>query len=161
MPDFTATPHAMSPELRDIIQRSRWHLGAVKAVAALLPADDFELDRLIERAVADNEIPGFVYIVVAALGDGRPGGARHLRRSGPLIPDHYLFASMAGAMQGDVAGAVLDALEHTTLTQEMRAMGLFAAAAWWRRNHQDEPFPPGIIAEARGMGRNKTLRSDP
>ena len=53
----------MSPELRDIIQRSRWHLGAVKAVAALLPADDLELDRLIEGAVVDNEIPGFVYIV--------------------------------------------------------------------------------------------------
>ena len=58
MPDFATTPHVMSPELRDIIQRSRWHLGAVKAVAALLPADDLELDRLIERAVAVNEIPG-------------------------------------------------------------------------------------------------------
>jgi hypothetical protein len=161
MPDFAVTPHAMSPEMREIIQRSRWHLGAVKAVAALLPADDLELDRLIERAVADNEIPGFVYIVVAALGEGRPVDARHLRRGGPLIPDQYLFASMAGAMQGDVADAVLDALEHTTLTQEMRAMGLFAAAAWWRRNHQDEPFPQGIVAEARSMGRNKALRSDP
>src|SRR4030095_11892927 len=104
MPDFTATPHAMSPELRDIIQRSRWHLGAVKAVAALLPADDFELDRLIARAVADNEIPGFVYLVVAALGEGRPVDARHLRRGGPLIPDQYLFASIAGAMLGGGVG---------------------------------------------------------
>jgi hypothetical protein len=58
MLDFATTPHVMSPELRNIIQRSRWHLGAVKAVAALLPAEDVELDRLIEQAVADNEIPG-------------------------------------------------------------------------------------------------------
>lgn len=161
MPDFTATPHAMSPEMRDIIQRSRWHLGAVKAVAALLPADDSELDRLIEQAVADNEVPGFIYIVVAALGEGRPVDARHLRRGGPLIPDQYLLASLAGAMRGDVMDAILDALEHTTLTQEMRAMGLFVAAAWWRTNHQDEPFPPGLIAVARSLGRNKELRSEP
>jgi SEC-C motif len=150
----------MSPELRELIDTTRWHQGAVRAAAALLPADDAELDRWIEQSVAANDEAAFIHIVAGAVSIERKIDARHLAHGTALVPNHILLGAIAWRMEGDVASHLLTAVRETILYPELHAMALLVAAAWWRE-HRDGAPPAELIAEARVFARREQMRIEP
>ena len=54
--------HGMNAELRALIDTSRWCRKNVEAVAALLPADDGELDKLVGNVVEQGEMMAFHFV---------------------------------------------------------------------------------------------------
>jgi hypothetical protein len=78
----------------------------------LLPADDGELDRLIEETLAEGEINAFGFVVLAALAANRPVDARHLAGSTSLLMQSAWLAAVAFRMQGKVAEHLCEALDR-------------------------------------------------
>ncbi len=148
----------ISPELRDLIDHTRWHQASVVAAAALLPADDEELDQWIEQAIAESDMWAFMYIVSGALTENRRLDARHLARGTALVPNHHYLGTIAWGMEGEVTAQLLVAVRETTFHQEAEAMALLAAAAWWRE-YREGPPPLELSGETRLLARKKGLRS--
>lgn len=142
----------MSPELRQLIIRSKWHQGAIAAVTALLPADDAELDALIGEAVRGNDIAGFLNVTVAALEMGRAVDARHLAGGAMMMQDRYLLGCVAWHMSGELPEPLLHAMQHTILKGNTEAAALFLIAAWCKE-HGDRALPTGFIPHARTFAR--------
>lgn len=150
----------MSPELRTLIETTRWHKAAVEKAATLLPSDDAELDRWIESAVNHAEIEAFNYLAAATLIAGRPFAARHLRE-GTVLAGHWeLLGHYGCAAQGEVTEALLHALEFSALCKTTRAVALLIAAGRWRRDRTGE-MPPAVVTQARLLCRDKTITADP
>ncbi|MDB6156046.1 MAG: hypothetical protein JWL90_4499 [Chthoniobacteraceae bacterium] len=139
-----------------MIDRSRFHQGAVREVAAMLPADDAELDRWIDDVVLDNDQPGFVYGVVAALSCGRRVDARHLTKGTMLMPNILTLGCVAWHMDGDVAEHLLTAVQRTLVARDSQASALLVAAAWCLERRNGE-LPSGLITQARLLARTKEL----
>ena len=142
----------MSPELRQLLNRSKFHRGAVDAVAALLPEDDAALDALIGETVREKDQAGFIYITLAALQAERKVDARHLAGGAMMLPTSHLLGVIVWHMQGEVAGPLLQAMEHTMLRPAVEAAGLFLMTAWVRAE-AGRSLPPGFIPHARMFAR--------
>jgi hypothetical protein len=147
----------MSPELRQLINRSKLHHGTLREVLALLPAGDAELDELIAETVREHFQFGFAYIVLAALDAGRTVSARHLAGGAMLLTDHFLVGIVAMKMQGDVAGPMMEALKHCRMRLELEAAAMLLIVVWCR-DQGDRPLPEGLIPMARGLARVKELK---
>lgn len=148
---------AMSPELRQLIHRSKLHHGTLQAVGALLPAEDAELDELIAETVREHFQFGFAYIVLAALDAGRTVQARHLAGGAMMLTDHFLIGIVALKMEGDVPTALMDALKHTRLRPNVEAAAMLVIAAWCQA-HEGRALPPELIPMARALTRTKIPR---
>lgn len=146
----------MSPELRHLIDRSKWHQGAVVAVAALLPAEDSELDALIAESVQAKDQNGFCYLTMAAVASGRPVDARHLARGATMFHDGVLLGIVAWHTYGDVPEALLSAMQDSKMgsTGEVAMMLLIAL---WCREHGGRALPNGLIAHARAFSRSNRV----
>ena len=66
----------MQQELLKRARECRFLRGALLDLAAVLPPNDDELDRLIVQAVEERDNDAFVRLVFAALGAGRRVDAR-------------------------------------------------------------------------------------
>lgn len=150
---------AMQPELRHVIDRSKFHKSAVEAVAALLPAGDAELDALIGEAVKEKDQSGFVYVMVAALARGRPVDARHLAGGAMMIKDEHLLGALAWQASGEVPEALLHAMQHTILAISAETALLFLIAVWCRE-HGGRALPNGLIAHARTLARSLRMKRE-
>ena len=149
----------MSPELRQLLNRSKFHRGAVNAVAALLPADDGELDGLIGETVRERDQFGFVSITMAALQTGRKVDARHLADGAMMIPTVNLLGGIVLHLQGELAGPLLLAVEHSKLRPEVEAAALFLIGVWCQEQG-GRALPPGVIPHARTFARSPRLKSE-
>lgn len=147
---------AMSPELRQLIHRSKLHHGTLQAVGALLPAEDAELDELIAETVREHFQFGFAYIVLAALDAGRTVQARHLAGGAMMLTDHFLIGMVALKMQGEVAEALMEALKHSKFRPNVEAAAMFLIAVWCRE-HGDRALPAELVPLARTLARSKYL----
>ena len=142
----------MTPELHDLIAGSHYTQATVREVAALLPGDDAALDALIGGLVAHCDDIEFVMVTQAALLAGRPVQARHLGRGAMLLPDRWTLGAFACHVQGDVAGALLEAVTETKLSPELLPGALYLAA----RFHVDQragKMPGTLVAHARSAAR--------
>ena len=148
---------AMSPELRQLINRSKLNHGALREILRLLPPGDEELDELIAGTVKEHFQFGFAYIVLAALEAGRTVQARHLAGGAMMLTDHFLIGIVALKMKGDVAESLMDALKHTRLQPHVEAAAMLLIAVWCREQG-DRPLPAGLIAMARGLARTKKIQ---
>ena len=148
---------AMSPELRQLIIRSKLHHGTLRDVLALLPPDDGELDELIAETVKEHFQFGFAYIVLAALEAGRTVQARHLAGGALMLTDHFVLGIVAMKMQGDVARPMMDALKHCRMRLELEAAAMLLIVVWCR-DQGDRPLPEGLIPMARSLARVKELK---
>jgi len=147
---------AMTPELRQIINRSKLHQGALREVLALLPAGDAELDELVAETVREHFQVGFAFVVLAALDAGRPVQARHLAGGAMMLPDDILVGLAAWRMQGDVAGALMEAVKHSRFRPDVEAAVMYLVAAWCKENGS-RPVPGGLIGMARSLARSRHL----
>ena len=143
----------MSPELRNLLDRSKFHKAAVMAVKELLPAEDSALDALIEESVRAKDQSGFVYVTLAAQVGGRPVDARHLAGGAMMIKDEHLLGIVAWHTQGELPEALLFAMQHTILAAQTEAAMLFLIAAWCRE-HGGRTLPNGMLAHARTFSRS-------
>lgn len=146
----------MDAELRELIDHSRFHLGAVREVAARLPATDEALQAVIAETVAAGDQLGFVMATVAALAAGRPVHAEHLVDGTALVPTPVWLGTLAWKLDGDVPEALLAALSRAKISHEMHAALLFIVAAWCGEKRGGE-LPAGFLAEARRFARLKNL----
>lgn len=146
----------MHPEVRELIDRSSYHQGAVLEVRALLPPDDAELDRWLEEVVRERDQVGFLFLLMAAQSAERKVDARHLVGGTVLMPDVRTLGCSAWQMEGDIADALLQAVRAAALAREIHAGALFIAAAWCRER-RDGVLPPDLIVEARILARYKDL----
>lgn len=147
----------MDTELRALIDRSLFHQGAVREVAARLPATDDDLAALLAETIAAGDALGFLLIVTAALDAGRRVDASCLVGATALVGDPLRLGNLAWKMEGDVPGALMAALRHRVLPHEGYAGVLFIVAAWCGERRAGE-LPANFIAEARHCARNKQLQ---
>ena len=119
----------MQTDLRQLVERSQYHQGALREVLAMLPTDDAELDRLIGEAVKSGQQKEFIFVVMAALEAGRKVGAQHLAHGAIMLPDWATLACVAWHMEGNVAELLLEAYRHSTMGWDFQATLVFVAAA--------------------------------
>jgi len=142
----------MQAELQQFIEQAHYYLGALQELAALLPADDAELDALIAEAVTAGHQKEFVFVVMAALGANRPVQARHLLHGAALMPNYTTFGYVAWHVQGDVAAVLTEATAQHVLQRHILATALFSIAAWCRENRAGV-LPPELITRTRLLAR--------
>ncbi|HEV7404294.1 MAG TPA: SEC-C metal-binding domain-containing protein [Chthoniobacteraceae bacterium] len=146
----------MDAELRTLLDHSQFHQGAVREVAQLLPAADDALAALIDEAIAAGDQLGYLLILTAALEAGRRVDARHLAKSVALAADVRRLGNFAWHMEGDVAGALVEAVQRGGIGWELHAGALFIAAAWCAEKRGGE-LPADFAAHVRNLARQKTL----
>jgi hypothetical protein len=144
----------MQTELRQLIERSQYHQGALREVTALLPADDAELDGLVGEAVKAGRQKEFLFVVLSALEAGRKVDARHLGHGAIMLLDWATLGCVAWHMNGNVPEHLLEAFHYSAMGWDMQATLVFVAAAWCRE-HRAGVLPPGLIAIARQVARAK------
>jgi hypothetical protein len=101
----------MIPELRAQIERCSGDRESLRRVQALLPADDGELDRLIEETLAEGETNAFGFVVLAGLAVNRPVDARHLAKSTSVLMQSGRLATVAFRLRGNLAQHLFEALD--------------------------------------------------
>jgi hypothetical protein len=146
----------MDPAVREIIDRPRPSLQTMKDIAALLPADDAEVDRWIEEAVNSTDAKGFVFLLLAALGVKRPVDGKHLVGGTILITEPWILGCIAWHLQGDVPEHLMTAAKHSELILPIRAVALFCATAICQER-RGGVFPPDLITQARLVARYENL----
>ena len=151
--------HGMNAELRALIDTSRWCRKNVEAVAALLPADDGELDKLVGNVVEQGEMMAFHFVVIGALATGRKVSARHLERGALIFNGEIFLIACALRMEGDVAVHLVEAVKSSAITHDLRAISLMVAAAWCQE-HLEGRLPVDLIPQTRLLARMKGLNSD-
>ena len=122
----------------------------------MLPADDAELDEIIETAERESNIHIFIFTVLAALHIGRKVDARHLAHGAPLLPAHDWIGAVAFRMEGDVPGYLLEAVRCKRLSDDLAAQTLFIVAAWCQE-FRGGVLPEGLITLARLQARVKKM----
>ena len=121
----------------------------------MLPAEDAELDRMIETAARENDFDGFLMIVMAALHAERPVDARHLARGLPLMEGPTWIGLAAFHMKGDVAEHLMDAVRNKRQSSDVLSQTLFIVAAWCQE-HRGGVLPEDLITLARMQARAPT-----
>ena len=89
-----------------------------------------ELDELLATAVEQSLDRAFTHLSLAALQHPLPVDARHLQGGAHLLPDPDIVVRLAGHCQGDVAGALVEAMNEGRLSWEREGVALLLGA-WW------------------------------
>jgi hypothetical protein len=142
----------MDERLKELIQRSRFHVKPVLEVVPLLPETDEGLDAWVEEAVRASDAEAFQYVVCAALIAGRPVDSRHLRRGLGMFQDGKLMLVVVWRMTGEVAEHLVEAVHETSMTRERNVEALLIAALWSKK-HREGKLPEGLINKARMQAR--------
>ena len=149
----------MDPTLRELIDHSTFHKGTVRAVAALLPASDAELDALVGETVAHNDIFGFLFVLTAALDTARRVDVRHMVKAASMTGDHHRFTNLVWKMDGDIPGALIGVIKRGGIPHEHTGVALLLTAVWCR-DHKGGALPDEFLPEAKALARNKNLRRE-
>ncbi len=120
-------------------RRSLQALGA-KLDAGTLPA-------ALADASARRDDRAFTALLLAGLLAGLPVDAEALVRGAALLPDADALAIAAGHVRGDVAAALLAAVDDRGLGYEREPTALLLAELWCRR--KGVPRPARLLPEAR------------
>ncbi len=107
-----------------------------------------ELDDLLSAAVEQSLDYGFTNLSLAALHVELPVDARHLSGGAHLLPEPGILARIAGHCQGDVAGALIEAVQEARLSWE-RAGTALLLGAWWDQERGDGSHRKELVREAR------------
>jgi len=141
----------MKPEVRALIKQGGLCRSTVEQVAAMLPADDLELDRWIAEAIRDNDSIGTHAVIFAALNQGRPVDARHLSGLARLSGGGYL-AVIALRVHGEMPEFLLEGLRNTAIHHIAYATALLAVAVWCDERRNGD-YPADLIPQARALAR--------
>ena len=144
----------MNPELRELMARSSYCQDSMRAVAALLPAEDAALDALLAETVETGEEREFEFVALAALWANRTVDARHLRKGAARVPLFESLGTIAWHAAGDVAEHLLAGVRENRLRPDCEAMALLVIAGWCRE-HRDGQLPTNFVVTARSFARKK------
>ena len=125
----------------------------IRALIPLLPAEAEALEALIDRLNEERVARPFSAVVLAALAAGRPLPARHLVRGAALFEDAVQLAGAALHMEGNVAEALVQAVESGRMGWNHELMALMVAAAWFAQD-PGRKAPPGLLAATRARARD-------
>ena len=130
----------------------RFDQPSLRKLGEELPASEAEIDRLLKESVEARDEIAFTNLLLAALDSGRRVDARHLVDGGALLPDPTQLVVAARHCSGEVARALVDAVERGHMGWERDAVALLFAAIWCRE-HRDGALPEGLIPAARTLAR--------
>ena len=149
----------MDPALRELIDRSKFHQGALREVAALLPTSDDALAALLAETCTGADHVGFLLVMTAALDAGRVIDATQLTLYAGLCGDAVHLGCFAWKLSGDVPAALVAALAHGRFERSLHAGMLFVIVAWCAK-HRGGELPTEFAAEARSLSRQEQLPDD-
>jgi mRNA-degrading endonuclease RelE of RelBE toxin-antitoxin system len=146
----------MNPSLELLTQAAncRYCQGDLQALASALPADDTELDRLLSLVNARTEPRTLTNLMLAALVGNRPLDARHLITAAPVFDNIDHMLTSAGHCCGDLPAAMVTAVRDGHMGWEREALALAIAA--WHCRENNQPWPDGLMVEARLLARRIT-----
>jgi hypothetical protein len=124
---------------------------SLATLAERLPPD--ELAGWLHRAVVARDDRAFPALLLAALLRGDAVDAGVLARGAALLADADHLAVAVGHLGGDVASALLAAVDDHGLGYEREPTALLLAELWCRR--KQVPRPPRLLAEARIRARRQ------
>lgn len=116
-----------------LIGRARdteFYVGGLQELAKHLPQDDDALDAALREAIEEREAMGFSFILMAALGDGKAVDGRILERGAGMLIGPTMLVAAAMHCEGDVASALMAAINGGTLAWGVEAVAL-VMTAWW------------------------------
>src|SRR5262249_4629362 len=122
----------------------------LERVQPLLPADDAELDALIEELLSDDDRVGFRFVVLAALAANRPVDAKYLVGGASILIERALLSVTALRMRGDVANYLLKAVNTGPFDNRQIANIIFLIAVWCREFGSAE-FPVELFPKTREL----------
>src|SRR5262249_46668422 len=96
--------------LRKEIENSHYDRLSVERIQPMLPADNNELDFLMDRLLAEQARAEFRFVVLAALAANRPVDAKYLVKGANILIRQALLSMTVMRMRGDVAKYLLEAL---------------------------------------------------
>ena len=122
--------------------------GELIALGSRLPTSAEELDELLATAVEQSLDRAFTHLSLAALQHQLPVDARHLQGGAHLLPDPDIVARLAGHCQGDVAGALVEAMKEGRLSWEREGVALLLGA-WWDQEKGEGGTRKALVRQAR------------
>ncbi len=144
----------MDSDLLKRLHSTRLTRGEAHSLAAQLPRSDEELHQVIEALVASADEAGVTSLVFAMVAGGRNIEAKALPGVLPLIRGLDGVSVAALHAQGEVAAAILQAVESGIMGCEREAV-LLMIAGWICLNREPrQPLPPTLIAKARMLARD-------
>jgi hypothetical protein len=146
----------MKPEARSLLENVPICRATVAQLAAVLPADDAELDAWIVETIRRGDGMALMLLVLTVLSSERPFDARHLAAGAKLIGVPMYLAAFALRAQGDVAGHLLEGIRNTAIHDRCRAAALLTIAVWC--DEQGRAYPDQLIADARSVARHENYR---
>ena len=113
-----------------------------------MPKSAEELDELLATAVEQSLDRAFTHLSLAALQRQLPVDAGHLQDGAHLLPDPDIVARLAGHCQGDVAGALVEAVKEGRLSWEREGVALLLGA-WWDQEKGEGSTRKALVRQAR------------
>ena len=90
----------MLPLIREIIDNSKFSQVAVTEIARLLPDEDSELDRWLGEAIHSHDENGFIFLVAAAVHQGKRVNSKHLGAGFSMLPHLHALANVTWNVEG-------------------------------------------------------------
>ena len=139
---------AARERIGEIVANFDFSQGGLREIGSLLPSSDEELHEWLQEAIAGMEENEFCFLLYAAGMAGRKLQASLLPRGMTLISDDPRCAWIAWRMEGDVCGALQEAVENGGIGLSRIVTALLMAALCWKRDHPGEPFPRKLARAA-------------
>jgi len=133
-------------------QKCQFYRAALRELAAHLPAGDDELDRLLAQTVEARDDIAFANILFSSLDSGRQVDARHLAEGAIMLPNSTLVASAAMHCTGEVAEALVAAVESGSMKYDQKTTLLITAGIWCRER-RNGVAPKSLLRSARTVAR--------
>jgi hypothetical protein len=148
--------------MQDLVEQARefklWR-GSLDALAAALPAGDAAVESLLTDLVAAKDNEPFTRLLLAALHGGRVVDARLLVEGAALLPDPGVLTMVAWKLSGDVAQALVQAVERGAMGAERETVALVLAAGWCVERDRKAGLA-AVAAQSRALARNPFLEHD-
>lgn len=147
----------MLPLIREIIDNSKFSHVAVTEIARLLPDEDSELDRWLGEAIHSHDENGFIFLVTAAVHQGKRVNSKHLGAGLSMLPHLHALANVTWNVEGtDIPEQLLAGARRSIVGNELHAAALFVAGEWCVE-HREGVLPPDLLTAARVLARGENL----
>ena len=130
----------------------RLDASSIATVRSQIPRDSGEVEATLQEAIEGCHARAFTLLSIAALDAEIPVDAAILVHGARLLPHVGYVAKLGVRLSGDVAGALVAAVEDGRLSWEREAAGLHFAA-WWGEEQGLTLHNEAIVRRARMLAR--------
>lgn len=133
----------------------RLDVSSLEKLKPRIPPDREAIEALLHEAIAGYRARAFTLLTLAAVDAEIPVDASILAHGARLLPHPGFMLRLGVRLSGDVAGALVAAVEDGRLSWEKEAVALYLAA-WWSRERQTTTHKRAIVRRARMLTRQPT-----